>query len=133
MADVLQRGLLTLISWTDRRNTQIYSSDPWCIVPCLDDRVPLHLRKELAKQWWESSAEKLSHYFGKRLRGMLKDSLDLFKPRVRRFLIEWARSVRLTNAVVEFAHGKHGRLLNDTSIKWPRFAALAINDEFRSV
>jgi len=40
--------------------------------------------------------------------------------------------VRLTNALVEFAHGKQARSLVSCDVSWSRFAAVALNDDHRT-
>ena len=122
----LQRALLVLSSMVYRRHALYFRSWPWPLASLVDERLSVSERQVIAQRFWSSCKQCLDELFGRRLREQISDWQDLFQPSLQAMMLEWARSVIISMAAVEFEHGKNARHAH-AQMPWQNVTAMYIN------
>ena len=133
----LRRGVSVAASWIYRRIWIEGMCFPWRLVGCADNFLTADAQLAIFKEFLLFPLDRLDPHFSRKFRRFIEaraegervhESIINTALWLRRFLLRWSWSVRMTMAMVEFMHGRNRRrCCNGTS--WPTFLSDYLLDE----
>jgi hypothetical protein len=127
---MLRRALTIAASWTFRRFLSEGMCWPWRAASLADLRIPMPDRMKIARELFDSPAERLDIYFAARLKARLGSAEDMFQEDMQDAIRHWAWSVRCSISDTEYVHGRNHRRAHPGQ-SWQSFVAVHINAEAR--